>query len=258
MNSQERFQFHLHFINSFIDRDFRFRQSKVEITSKKRIYINAFFFSCFSSQNILSKIFSSTKFSSILAIRRFLNKKCYFLDCFLRFVRKAIVLMKKKIHEKLEESEVAEIENTEIVFEVFSFLTLLELLEVIIIKAYQLKKARETSIHKNRFKEKINELIDVIILLYSRVLSINSASLSSISKSIKSRKKKSKTKSFSTQWIVDSSQLYKIIKNILLNIYSLQQSLAYRSWQHRDKDISSIDDSSARSSIRSQTSKKTS
>ena len=41
----------------------------------------------------------------------------------------------------------------------------------------------------------------------------------------------------------------------MLNTYSLQQSLAYRSWRHRNKHISSIDNSSIISSIRSQTSK---
>ena len=174
------------------------------------------------------------------------------------FRQKTIVLTKKTIHEKLKESEIAEIESIVNISKVLFFSTSLELLEVIIIKIHQFRKERKMNIHKNRFKVKINKFIDVIILLYSCVLSIELIFSSSISKSIRNQKKKSKIESFSIQWIVNSSQLYKIIKDILLDIYSLQQSLAYRSWRHKNKNILSIDDFSTRSSIWSETLKKTS
>ena len=74
---------------------------------------------------------------------------------------------------------------------------------------------------------------------------------------MRSRKKNSKIEFFSVQWTVDFNQLYKAIKNILLNIYSLQYSLTYRSWSHKNKILLSIDNFLTRSSIKSQTSKET-
>ena len=79
---------------------------------------------------------------------------------------------------------------------------------------------------------------------------------SSVSRNIRSRKKKSKVEAFLVDWTIDVSSVHQAIKNIRLKIYTLQKSLAYRSWRHKNEDVLSTDDSSVKSSVRSQTSEK--